>query len=264
MVKLNTKTSDNQKTPSPTTTVPVTSSTLPGEIGANDVVDFGIKKSYAGGVNPNYTGLEKQTGYASSNTSTPYAYTSEDWQTLLQYSPNKIISIQQQLMKAFPGFIPGVLGDKTDPKTIKYFKLALGRINSLSVDVSSPLRGQKLDSQLTALTQMPATAMASGSTNLPSYQLSNPADLKTVFKKAAQDSLGHNLSDGDLNRLVETYQAQQLQYQKQVSAGGTTVQAPNAETFARNSIEKDFGDEVNIQKMDNIFSSIDQALSGGR
>jgi len=250
--------------PTPTsTTVPVTASTLPGEIGAEDVIDFGIRKSYAGGVNPNYKGLEKQTGYATSNTSTPYAYTSEDWQTILQYSPAKVISIQKQLMKAFPGFTPGLLGDKTDPKTIKYFKLALGRINSLSVEESSPLRGEKLDSQLNSLTKIPAAA-SGGSANLPSYQLSNPADLKAVFKKAAQDSIGQNLGEGDLNRLVESYQAQQLQYQKSVSTGGTTVQAPNAETFARNSIEKDFGDQVNIQKMDNIFSSIDQALSGGR
>ena len=259
MVKLNTKTSE---TPSPTTTVPVTSSTLPGEIGAEDVIDFGIRKSYAGGVNPNYKGLEKQTGYSTSSMSAPYAYTSEDWQTLLQYSPSKIISIQKQLMKAFPGFTPGLLGDKTDPKTIKYFKLALGRINSLSVEENSPLRGVKLDSQLNSLTKMPATSTTSGSTSLPSYQLSNPADLKAVFRKAAQDSLGHNLGDGDLNRLVESYQAQQLQYQKSVSTGGTTVQAPNAETFATTSIEKDFGTEVNTQKMDGIFNAIDQALSG--
>jgi hypothetical protein len=261
MVKTNTKTSE---TPSPTTTAPVTASTLPGEIGAEDVFDFGIRKSYAGGVNPNYKGLEKQTGYATSNTSTPYAYTSEDWQTILQYSPAKVISIQKQLMKAFPGFTPGLLGDKTDPKTIKYFKLALGRINSLSVEENSPLRGAKLDSQLNSLTKIPAAAASSGSANLPSYQLSNPADLKAVFKKAAQDSIGQNLGEGDLNRLVESYQAQQLQYQKSVSTGGTTVQAPNAETFARNSIEKDFGTEVNTQKIDGIFDVIDKALSRGQ
>ena len=67
-----------------------------------------------------------------------------------------------------------------------------------------------------------------------------------------------------MNRLVESYQAQQLQYQRQVSSGGTTVQAPNAQTFATTSIEKDFGDEVNTQKLDGIFSAIDEALSGGQ
>jgi hypothetical protein len=250
---------DKQPTPTTTTTVaPIT-----GEIKLEDTVNYGITKAYAGGVNPNYTGLEKQTGYATSNTTSPYAYTAEDWQTLLQYSSDKIQSIQKQLMKAFPGFTPGILGDKTDPKTIKYFKLALGRINSLSVDTSSPLRGQKLDDQLITLSKNPTVATTS-SASLPSYQLSNPADLKTVFKKAAQDSLGHNLADGDLNRLVETYQAQQLQYQKQVSAGGTTVQAPNAETFATKNIAQDFGAEVNTRKLSDIFGVIDANLSKGK
>jgi hypothetical protein len=235
----------------------------PGEITVDGTTYTVSGGSYAGGVNPNYLGLEKQTGYIGATAQNPYAYTNQDWQTILQYAPDKVETIQRQLMKAFPGFTPGILGDKTDPKTIKYFKLALGRINSLSADTASTLRGQKIDEQLTALSKMPALVGGDGG-GMPSFQLNNPDDLKAVFKKAAQDSLGHNLGEGDLNRLVESYQAQQLQYQRQVSSGGTTVQAPNAQTFATTSIEKDFGDEVNTQKLDGIFSAIDEALSGGQ
>tara|TARA_R110000868_G_scaffold1493_5_gene11685 strand:+ start:466 stop:1260 length:795 start_codon:yes stop_codon:yes gene_type:complete len=252
-------------TTSPPTTVPTTGTTLPlkpGEITVDGTTYTVTGGSYAGGVDPNYLGLEKQSGYMGATTATPYAYTTQDWQTILQYAPDKVETIQRQLMKAFPGFTPGILGDKTDPKTIKYFKLALGRINSLSADTASPLRGQKIDAQLTALSKMPAAVDGGGGGGMPSFQLNNPDDLKAVFKKAAQDSLGHNLGEGDLNKLIESYQALQLQYQKQVSSGGTTVQAPNAQTFATTSIEKDFGDEVNTQKLDGIFSAIDEALSG--
>lgn len=244
--------------PAPPTTLAPTPAFKPGDK-ATVKVD-GV--TYAGGINPTYQGLEKNNSYSTASPTAPYTYTNEDWQTILKYSVGEVNTLQKQLMKAFPGFAPGVLGDKTDKKTIAQLKVALGRINLLSSEDASPLRGEKLNSQLQLLTGMP-TAQTSSS-RLPSFQLSNPADLKAVFKKAAQDSLGRNLEEGDLNRLVESYQAQQLQYQKSVSTGGTTVQAPNAETFATTSIEKDFGDEVNIQKMDNIFSSIDKALSGGR
>ena len=99
---------------------------------------------------------------------------------------------------------------------------------------------------------------------MSSYQVSNPDDLKAVFRKAAQELLGRNLQDGDLNKLVETFQMQEKQYQQKAAGGGVAVQAPSATTFATQAIEQDFGAEVNTQKMDNIFGAIDQALSGGQ
>ena len=252
---------------SPTTTTtqpPTTESTVPGS-GAttSDVFTPSAGTGYAGGIDPNYQGLDKNPTYKAADPTNPYTYSTGDWQSILSFSPDKIISIQQQLMKAFPGFIPGVLGDKTDPKTIKAYKQALSRINLLNQDTSSPLRGKKIDEQITLLTKNPA-ASATSSSSLPTYQLNNPAELKAVFKKAAQDSLGRNLGEGDLNSLVESYQAQQLAYQRKVASGGTVTTPLSAETFATQSIEKDFGTEVNTQKMDNIFGAIDQALSGGQ
>ena len=244
--------------PAPPTTIAPTPAFKPGDKAQAAVVSV----SYAGGINPAYLGLEKNNSYSTASPTAPYTYTNEDWQTILKYSVGEVNTLQKQLMKAFPGFTPGVLGDKTDRKTIAQLKVALGRINLLSSEDASPLRGEKLNSQLQLLTSMPTAQ--TGSTKLPSYQLSNPADLKTVFKKAAQESLGRNLEDGDLNRLVETYQQQQLQYQKQVSTGGTTVQAPNAEVFATKNIEKDFGTEVNTRKLSDIFGAIDENLSKGK
>jgi hypothetical protein len=95
--------------------------------------------------------------------------------------------------------------------------------------------------------------------------LTNPEDLKAIFRKAAQDSLGRNLQDGDINRLVETYQAQEARYQKQVSTvGGVVTQAPSAQAFAQSAINKDFGTEVNTRKLSDIFGAIDANLSKGK
>jgi len=245
--------------PSTTTTQPpTTQSTIPGSgATAADVFTGNTTASYAGGIDPNYKGITKQTGYGTDG----YTYTTNDWQSIFELTSNEVITVQQQLMKAFPGFVPGVLGDKTDSKTIKAYKQALSRINLLNQDTASPLRGKTVLNQIELLTKNPA---AQTSTALPSYQLNNPIDLKAVFKKAAQDSLGHNLGEGDLNNLVETYQAQQLAYQRKVSTGGVVTAPPSPQTFATQSIQKDFGDEVDIKKMDNIFSSIDKALSGGQ
>lgn len=247
--------------PSTTTTQPPTtqSTIVPGAGGATaaDVFTGNTNASYAGGIDPTYKGITKQTGYGTDK----YTYTTSDWQSIFELTSNEIITVQQQLMKAFPGFVPGVLGDKTDSKTIKAYKQALSRINLLNQDDSSPLRGKTILNQIELLTKNPA---ATAAVSLPSYQLNNPIDLKAVFKKVAQDSLGHNLGEGDLNNLVETYQAQQLAYQRKVSTGGVVTTPPSPQTFATQSIQKDFGDEVDIKKMDSIFTSIDQALSKGQ
>ena len=94
--------------------------------------------------------------------------------------------------------------------------------------------------------------------------MSNPDDLKAVFKKAAQEMLGRNLQDGDLNSLVQAFQQQEVAYQKKAALGGEVTTTPTPATFAARNIEKDFGKEVNLQKMENIYKSNEQALTGGQ
>jgi hypothetical protein len=64
--------------------------------------------------------------------------------------------------------------------------------------------------------------------------------------------------------MVEAYQSNELSYQKTYSAGGASTAAPDPTTFAQSQMQKDFGGEVNVNKLDSIFANIDKVLSGGQ
>lgn len=178
-------------------------------------------------------------------------YFSGDEDAINSYSKETIAELQYNLSKnGLMGrkYTPGVV----DNQTRSGFKELLGISNRQGTDWVNALGSV-------------SQAGASTGTKLPAYQLTNPEDLKAVFRKAAQDSLGRNLQDGDINRLVETYQAQEAQYQKQVSTvGGVVTQAPSAQAFAQSAINKDFGTEVNTRKLSDIFGAIDANLSKGK
>jgi hypothetical protein len=178
-------------------------------------------------------------------------YFSGDEDAINSYSKETIAQLQYNLSKN------GLMGRKYTPgivdnQTRSGFKELLGISNRQGTD------------WVNALGSVSQAGVSTG-TKLPAYQLTNPEDLKAVFRKAAQDSLGRNLQDGDINRLVETYQAQEAQYQKQVSTvGGVVTQAPSAQAFAQSAINKDFGTEVNTRKLSDIFGAIDANLSKGK
>ena len=178
-------------------------------------------------------------------------YFSGDEDAINSYSKETIAQLQYNLSKN------GLMGRKYTPgivdnQTRSGFKELLGISNRQGTD------------WVNALGSVSQAGVSTG-TKLPTYQLTNPEDLKAVFRKAAQDSLGRNLQDGDINRLVETYQAQEAQYQKQVSTvGGVVTQAPSAQAFAQSAINKDFGTEVNTRKLSDIFGAIDANLSKGK
>ena len=145
-------------------------------------------------------------------------------------------------------YTPGVVDDKTRSG----FRELLGIANREGVDWGA------------ALGVVNKAMEGAGTGKVQAYQMSNPDDLKAVFKKAAQEMLGRNLQDGDLNSLVQAFQQQEVAYQKKAALGGEVTTTPTPATFAARNIEKDFGKEVNLQKMENIFKSIDQALTGGQ
>jgi hypothetical protein len=178
----------------------------------------------------------------------PPKYFSGDEDTINKYSSEQIALLQSHLSAN------GLLGRKytpglVDDQTKSGYRKLLGLANRQGVDWQTALG---------------TLSQVNSGGSLSSYQVSNPDDLKAVFRKAAQELLGRNLQDGDLNKLVETFQMQEKQYQQKAASGGVAVQAPSATTFAMQAIEQDFGDEVDTQKMDNIFGAIDQALSGGQ
>jgi hypothetical protein len=134
------------------------------------------------------------------------------------------------------------------------------------INTSPEIRGKQLSDALPLLAKTPIITSTGAGKKLPAYSVTNPADLRAVFKKTAQDLLGRTLGDGDLNRMVEAYQQKESTYQKAAYAGGgvNVSQAPNAQTFAQSSLENDFGTEVNTQKLDGIFSSLNDMLMKGK
>lgn len=176
-------------------------------------------------------------------------YFSGDEDMLNKFSPEDIATIQQSL--SFNGLLgrkytPGIV----DNSTRSAFRELLGIANRQTTDWQTTLG---------TISQVKSQGSSIGT-----YSVSNPDDLKAVFRKAAQDMLGRNLGDGDINSLVETFQAREKQQAVQSASGGKIIQAPSPQTFAQQQIAKDFGEEVDVRKMDNIFSAIDQALSGGK
>lgn len=183
---------------------------------------------FAGGVDPNYKAPGKDKF---NNPLEKYTYTTRDWQMLLTMSKDDVISVQQQLIKAYPGFKPRALGDRTDPKTITYFKYALGRINQ-----EPAIQGQDIMAALPWMIENPLP-ISSSETGLPAFKLTNPIDLKTIFNKTSQSVVGRQLDEADLNKLVTTYQAAELDYQKGKTAkAGAVVMAPDAGAFAAKKI----------------------------
>lgn len=101
-----------------------------------------------------------------------------------------------------------------------------------------------------------------GGGSVQRYRMTNPTDLKVVIRSVAQNALGRNLDDADINKLVKLFQQEEVSAQKQYSAGGAVAEAPSAEQFVQSKIQADFGEEVSIRKLDQVFSAVDEALSG--
>jgi hypothetical protein len=248
-------------TPPTTPTTIATQNTIPGAGSADDTAVFPIDASgaNAGGYDPAY---KTPTTDKFKDPAQPYIYTNKDWQMILSMPNDKFTELQGWLTKIFPGqFKNPNPGNKNDPKTIYYAKEAMGLINT-----SPEIRGKQLSDALPLLAKTPIITSTGAGKKLPAYSVTNPADLRAVFKKTAQDLLGRTLGDGDLNRMVEAYQQKESTYQKAAYAGGgvNVSQAPNAQTFAQSSLENDFGTEVNTQKLDGIFSSLNDMLMKGK
>lgn len=175
-------------------------------------------------------------------------YFSGDEDTINSFSKEDIAVVQAQMKSN--GFLSGVYTPGiVDNKTRAGFRNLLGVANRMGSDWQTALGS-------VSQARKEAGIQAGG---LRTYTVDNPEDLKAVFRKAAQDMLGRNLQDGDLNALVQSFQQQQAQYQRQAqTVGGVVTQAPSAQAFAESQIQKDFGKEVDTRKIDRLFSVFDK------
>lgn len=165
----------------------------------------------------------------------PKYYDGDNYQ-LATYGPERQAQIITQLQKA------GYLTDKHkfgDPlsKPIAAFASLMAEAN---------LTGQTWEAMLQFRQSNPVSGTTGG---LQTYRVSNPADLRSVFRKAAQSTLGRgDLPSEQVDRMVNAYQQAERGYQQQAAAGGTVTEAPSATTFAQERIEQKNPDEATAYK----------------
>lgn len=93
---------------------------------------------------------------------------------------------------------------------------------------------------------------------LTQYRVSNEADVKAVMSRAAKQTLGRNLGEGDLNMLANMYR--ELEKQAGLAAGSATQQevvtAPSPEVFAQNQLEQMFPTETKARQFGSYLKAI--------
>ena len=163
-------------------------------------------------------------------------YWDGDQYILATYGPERQATIISQLQKA------NYLTDKHKPgdpltRPISAFAALMTEAN---------LIGQSWEQLLTFRQTQPVSG-ATG--DLQSYRVTNPMDLRAVFRKAAQDTLGRaDIPREQLDRMVNSYQESERTYQQKLAGGGTVTQAPSAATFAEERIEQRNPDEATAYK----------------
>lgn len=179
----------------------------------------------------------------------PPKYYDGDNYVLATYGPEKQAVIINQLRKA------GYLTDKYkagDPLT-----KPLSSMYALMYEAN--ITGQSWETLL----QFRQTNPVSGAGGtLPTYRLTNPTDLRAVFRKAAQDTLGRaDLPAEQIDRMISAYQQSERSYQQKASVGGTVTQAPSASTFGAERIERQNPDEATAYKFAQ-FAQVFEKLLG--
>lgn len=94
------------------------------------------------------------------------------------------------------------------------------------------------------------------------YRVSNPEDLKAVFKRVAQETIGRNFSDDEASRAVQTYQQQEIAAQQALYAGGTATEQMGADVFAQQFAQQVAPTEANGYKFLGYMNKLFQAAGG--
>lgn len=99
---------------------------------------------------------------------------------------------------------------------------------------------------------------------VPRYRLSNEDDIAAVVDGVSKSLLGRALDDNQVKRIVKAFQQEELAAQKAYARGGAVQEAPSAQEFVTSRIEKDFGQQVDTRKLNNIFGALDKMLKAGK
>jgi hypothetical protein len=94
------------------------------------------------------------------------------------------------------------------------------------------------------------------------YRVSNPDDLKAVFKRVAQETIGRDFSDDEAMRAVQSYQQQEIAAQNALYAGGTATEVMGADVFAQQFAQQVAPTEANGYKFLDSINMIFRATGG--
>lgn len=165
----------------------------------------------------------------------PGYFEGDDWSILQGKSPEDVAQIQVLLVNA------GLLSNDIpigawEQKSATAFRKVLELANRTGVDWGTALLNYASTPTLKDLT--------GGSTRAPlTVRLSNPDDLKSVFKQAAYNQLGGKgfVDDAQTQRFVDTYHEQESKAQRAAynaaGSGGTVTDAPQADTAALDQLK---------------------------
>jgi hypothetical protein len=191
-------------------------------------------------------------------TSTSYDLTTQPAYILTTMDPKKREEILQELYLR-GGYQGQKRGNGLSNSDISAFQDYLRYANIRQVDYEKALYLYKNDNPVNPYLQ----AGGGGGRKAPK-QVTNPADLKAVFKKASQDLLGRAIDDNVAEQFVQSFQNQQIQQQTQLAtqSGGVVAQAPDAGVAAEKMIERKFGEEVRVQNAVNFGGIMDKMIKG--
>ena len=94
------------------------------------------------------------------------------------------------------------------------------------------------------------------------YRVSNPDDLKAVFKRVAQETIGRGFTDDEATKAVQAYQQRELEAQQAMFAGGTVTEQPSADVFAQQFAQQVAPTEANGYKFLGYMNQLFQAAGG--
>lgn len=192
-------------------------------------------------------------------TSTSYDLTTQPAYILTTMDPKKREEILRELYLR-GGYQGQKRGNGISNSDISAFQDYLRYANIRGVDFEKALYLYKDDNPINPYLQ----AGGGGGGRKAPKQVTNPADLKAVFKKASQDLLGRAIDDNVAEQFVQSFQNQQIQQQTQLAtqSGGVVAQAPDAGVAAEKMIERKFGEEVRVQNAVNFGGIMDKMIKG--
>lgn len=192
-------------------------------------------------------------------TSSSYDLTTQPRYILTTMDPRKREEILRELYLR-GGYQGQKRGNGISNSDISAFQDYLNYANIMGIDYEKALYLYKDQNPVNPYLQ----AGGGGGGRKAPRQVTNPADLKAVFKKASQDLLGRAIDDNVAEQFVQSFQNQQLQQQTQLEtqSGGVVAQAPDAGVAAEKMIERRFGEEVRVQNAVNFGGIMDQMIKG--